>query len=413
MASADGVGDSFLSRVERVRSDIQTKFLRAHRVLQAREADLLAELQRLADEYTGEGIMLQIKRLSSSKDALRDSLTENENKEVLDQSLAPINARIAELEIKLQRAKNTYKSVSLEWDVELEKRLNVAGEIRLNAVKERIRDYKKIGDPVAVFGKHIEEGSSPGVFWCPSGMAINPENSAIYICDAGNNRIQVYNKSFEFVFQFSDKMNVPNGICIKHNKIYVTQFDSHCLNVYSAEGKYLNSVGVKGKEELQFNSPRRLDVSTDKNRIYIADSNNNRVQCLNLDLKFESFIEDILRAFDVKLTSDEIIVLSLRNPCVSLYTYSHQLIREIIPTGVGNPLLIPNSLTLDSSSIILITDMNAHCVCVYSFGGELIHRFGREGKKRGDFIKPRGIAIDVEGRIIVASYNPEHCIHVF
>ena len=209
MARAGGVGDSFLSRVERVRSDIQTKFLRAHRVLQAREADLLAELQRLADEYTGEGIMLQIKRLSSSKDSLRDSLTENENKETLEQSIAPINARIAELEIKLQRAKDTYKCVSLEWDVDLEKRLSVAGEIRLNAVKERIRDYKEIGDPIAIFGKHSKEGSSPGVFWNPNCIAINPVNNYIYISDGGNNRIQVYNKSFEFVFQFSDKMNAP------------------------------------------------------------------------------------------------------------------------------------------------------------------------------------------------------------
>ena len=413
MASADGVGDTFLSRVERVRSDIQTKFLRTHRVLQAREADLLAELQRLADEYTGEGIMLQIKRLLSSKDSLRDSLTENENKETLNQSLAPINARIAEFEIKLQRAKDTYKSVSLEWDIQLEKRLSVAGEIRLNAVKEEIRDYKEISDPVAVFGKYREEGSSPGVFLYPRGIAINPENNDIYICDAGNNRIQVYNKSFEFVFQFSNKMNVPNGICIKQNKIYVTQFDSHCLNVYSAEGKYLNSVGVKGKEELQFDLPGGLDVSTDKNRIYIAELDNNRVQCLNLNLKFNSFIEDIYCALDIKLTSDEIIVLSLRNLCVTLYTYSHQLIREIIPTGEGNQVLLPTFLTLDSSSNILITDFEAHCVCVYSFGGELIHRFGREGKKRGDFIKPRGIAFDVEGWIIVASCNPENCIQFF
>ena len=98
---------------------------------------------------------------------------------------------------------------------------------------------------------------------------------------------------------------------------------------------------------------------------------------------------------------------------MSLYTYSHQLIREIIPRGEGNPVLLPSCLTLDSSSNILITDMNAHCVCVYSFGGELIHRFGKEGETRGDFIEPRGIAIDFEGRIIVASYNPEHCIHVF
>ena len=251
------------------------------------------------------------------------------------------------------------------------------------------------------------------MFRYPTGIAINPVINDVCICDGGNNRIRVYNKSFEFVFQFSDKMNVPYGICIKHNKIYVTQYHSHCLNVYSTEGKYLNSVGVKGKEELQFNLPGGLDVSTDKNRIYIADSLNHRVQCLNLNLKFNSLIGDIYCAFDVKLTSDEIIVLSLRNPCVSLYTYSHQLIREIILRGEGNPVLLPACLILDSSSNILITDIEAHCVCVYSFGGKLIHRFGKEGKKRGDFIRASEIAINVEGRIIVAFRNPEHCIQVF
>ena len=64
MATAYGVGEeSFLSHVERVRSDIHTKFIRAHELIQAREADLLAELQRLVCEYTGEGIPLQIKEL--------------------------------------------------------------------------------------------------------------------------------------------------------------------------------------------------------------------------------------------------------------------------------------------------------------------------------------------------------------
>ena len=118
MASADCVGEeSFLSHVERVRSEIQSKFLRAHNILQEREADLLAELQRLVEEYTGKRITQQIKQLSVSKDALRETISGNENKEILDQSLAPIDASIKELETKLQRAKDTYKRVSLEWDV--------------------------------------------------------------------------------------------------------------------------------------------------------------------------------------------------------------------------------------------------------------------------------------------------------
>ena len=268
----------------------------------------------------------------------------------------------------------------MEWDVELEKRLSVAGEIRLNAVKEGIRDYKEIGDPVAVFGKHSKEGSSPGVFRNPNGIAINPENDDIYICDEDNNCIPIFNKSFKFVFQFSDEMNVPYCICIKQNKIYVTQWNSHCLNVYSTEGNYLNSVGLEGKKELQFDLPTGLDVSTDNNKIYIAEILNNRVQCLNLNLKFHSFIEGIFGAVSVKLTSDEMIVLSTRNPCVSMYTYSHQLIREIIPRGGGYPVLLPTFLILDSYSNIIITDVDAHCVCVYSLEESL---YTDSGKKEG------------------------------
>ena len=414
MASAYGVGEeSFLSHVERVRSEIHTKFIRAHELLQAREADLLAELQRLVDEYTGDELVLQIKELTVSKDALKIALTKNTNKEILDQSLGPINTLIKELEIKLRTAKDTYKSVSLEWDVELEKKLSIAGEIRLNAMRKGIRDYKEIGDPVAVFGKHSEEGSLPGVFWYPTAIAINPVNNYNYICDFWNNRVQVFNKSFEFVFQFSKKMNSPAGICIKQNKVYVTQNGSHCLNVYSTEGKYLDSVGVKGKKELEFDEPRGLDISTEKDRIYIAEQEIDRIQCLNLDLKFNSFIDNIYGAMDVKLTSNEIVVLSLRNPCVSMYTYSHQLIREMIPRGEGNPIVTPFSFILDEAASILITDLENNCVSVFSFGGDLIHRFGRKGEKRGEFIEPMGIAIDFQKRIIVGSQNPNHCLQIF
>ena len=413
MASAISMGEeSFLSHVERVRSEIETKFLRAHKILQEREADLLAELQRLVDEYTGDGITQQIKQLSVSKDALRETLKGNENKLILDQSLALIHARIKELETKLQEAKDTYKRVSLEWDVELDKKSSVAGDIRLNAVK--IRDYKEIGEPIKVFGKHSkEEGSSPGVFSYPNGMTINHENNYVYICDGGYNRVQVYNKTFEFVFQFSDKMKLPAGICIKQNKVYVTQYNSHCLNVYSTEGKYLKSVGVKGKKELEFDVPRGLDISTDKDRVYIAELKNDRVQCLNLDLTFNSYIDNVYGALDVKLASNEIVVLFLHNPCVSLYTYSHQLIRKMIPRGKGNPVFMPGFLILDEADNILITDTKSHCVCAFSFGGELIHRFGREGEKRGEFIAPRGISIDSKGGIIVSSDNPNHCIQIF
>ena len=84
---------------------------------------------------------------------------------------------------------------------------------------------------------------------------------------------------------------------------------------------------------MEFDGPLGLDISTELNRIYIAEYGNDKIQFLNLDLSFHSIINGIHGARDVKLTPEEIIILSSRNHCLSLYSYTHQLIREMIPRG--------------------------------------------------------------------------------
>ena len=357
----------------------------------------------------------QIEELNLSKDALVNTLTGNKNKNILEKSTTLIDASILELKHKFQTAKDTYKSVTLEWDVELESKLSLTGDILLNGVTHKeVRDYKKIEMPVVTFGEHNKsKSSSPGYFCYPTGLTVDPTSNYLYICDQVNNRVQVFNESFEFLFQFSDKMNIPSCISIKQTKVYVTQYTTNLLTVYSTDGKYLQSVGGKGENHLEFDEPVGLDVSTKLNRIYIAELRNHRIQSLNLDLSLNSIIYDIYGARDVKLTPEEIVVLSSGNPCVSFYSYSHQLIREMIPRGETCQLNIPVRFILDTSFNILLTDMEYHCVCVYSYRGEFLHKFGKEGDKKGYFIKPKGITICPQGRIIVTSFNPNHPIQIF
>ena len=69
----------------------------------------------------------------------------------------------------------------------------------------------------------------------------------------------------------------------------------------------------------------------------------------------------------------------------------------------------PHYFCLDREINILITDFSANIVLIFSNRGELLYKLG----KRGDFISPTGIATDRDGRIIVVSHNPEHCIQIF
>ena len=411
MASANVLrSDSFLSQVERVRREITTKFQRSHQVLVEREATLLSELDELVVRYRGEGVNQQIEELNRLKDSQLSSVKENENKDIVRKSVSVLEEHMREIRAKFERDLATMRRVVLKWDESVFDKLCEIGYIEVSD----FAPYEYKVDPLMVACKHSSSKSTlPGVFYCPGPVAIDSETDNVYICDSLNDRVQVFTKNLEFIFDFKEKMDWPAGICINHSKVYVTQYMSDSLNVYSTEGKFLNSVGKEGKGKLEFDWPRGVAVSNEKRRIYICDSDNARIQCLNLDLTFHSFIEDIPYPRDVKLTSDEVVVLTLGDMCVIYYNYSHQLIRQIIPRGEENLVKDPCYFCVDKANNILMTDFATNCVLIFSNRGELIHKFGQKGKYRGEFIGVEGIALDSEDRIIVASKNPNHCTQLF
>ena len=407
MASAKVAGENpFLSQVERVRVELRERVAGAHQVLQERETALLSELQQLEVTYRGEGVDKQIDQLRIHKEQTIATLKDNKNKEFLEQSVAQLDSRMRELETNLETVRDRMRRVELEWDVNLEGMLSRTGSIRVRGEP----NYKEKGDPVMVAGKHRDNTSLiPGEFCYPNSITIDSETNNIYVCDGGNSRVQVFNESLEFLFTFREKMDSPIGICISLNRVYVTQYSVNSLSVYSIRGKYIQSVGRKDKKELEFNCPRGVAVSTVNNMIYICDYWNSRIQCLNLNLTFNSFIPKVNLPRDIKLTPEDIVILTEGNPCIQFYDYSHQLIREIITRGEGNQVIKPLYFCLDRASNILMTDFSANIVLIFSNRGKLLYKLG----KRGDFISPTGIATDIDGRIIVVSHNPEHCIQIF
>ena len=411
MASVNVPGENpFLSQLERARVQLREKVARAHQVLQERETALLSELQQLEDTYRGEGVHRQIDQLRITKEQVVATLTDNKNKAFLEQTVALLETQMRELAANLLTASDTLRQVELEWDGNLEKILSSTGSIRVGGVS----DYKKEGNPVMVAGKQREEKSSAlGEFSNPRSIAIDSLTNNIHICDAGNNRVQVFNESLEFLFSFSEEMHSPFGICIHLSKVYVTQLVANSLSVYSPEGRHIQSVGREGKKELEFGCPAGVAVSTANDLIYICDYWNNRIQCLNLNLTFNSFIPEVTQPRDIKPTSQDVVVLTEGSPCIQFYDYSHQLIRQIITRGEGNQVINPCYFCLDREFNILLTDQSADRVMIFSNRGQLLHKFGKRGEGRGDLIFPTGIAVDREGRIIVVSHNPKVCIQIF
>ena len=127
---------SFLSQAERARNQMVWKFTKSHQILKAKETALLSELDHVVASYKGEGIKKQIQQLQASKEFMITTISQNESTQTLQLSIAPLDARMKELQNNLDTIKVRMKSVQLEWDEELDQRLSQIGRITINAEKK-------------------------------------------------------------------------------------------------------------------------------------------------------------------------------------------------------------------------------------------------------------------------------------
>ena len=106
----------------------------------------------------------------------------------------------------------------------------------------------------------------------------------LFLAEAGNHRISVYNLGGEFQFAFgylgtgAGEMNRPEAA--KHDstgRILVSDFGNHRIQFFTQTGDYLGSFGTEGSEPGQMRRPTGIAVDAADN-IYVCDSGNDRVQ---------------------------------------------------------------------------------------------------------------------------------------
>ena len=87
----------------------------------------------------------------------------------------------------------------------------------------------------------------------------------MYVSDANNHRIQVFNPEGQFLRQFGNggkgdgALYFLTGISIaSDDTVYVAEGDNHRISVFTCEGKFLASFGSRGSGLGQFKSPYRI-----------------------------------------------------------------------------------------------------------------------------------------------------------
>ncbi|KAI6651021.1 hypothetical protein LOD99_5598 [Oopsacas minuta] len=278
-----------------------------------------------------------------------------------------------------------------------------------------------IQQPTIIFGKR---GNAADKFKYPRGLAVDISGD-IFVVDSENPCIRVWSSEGDYKHSFGnignekDEFGNPWGITIYQEKVYVTDIEKHKIFVYKTNGKYVTSFGKEGVSLNCLKQPRGIFAS-EEGDIYVADSENNRIQVFSESLKHKCFIGDdhLVKPRDVFVDENEnTFVLDWGSTCIHVYNTDGELQREfgIIGNDCGQ-LIQPWFFTMDKFEQLILSDGKAykqeHCLKVFSIEGKYKYSIGAKGGKPGMFVLPRGIRLNESGRLIVSD-SVNHRVQIF
>ena len=148
-----------------------------------------------------------------------------------------------------------------------------------DAGAHQVLGFDPNGLPVLRFGSR---GAAAGEFNFPTWLAVDV-NGNVYVTDALNFRVQRFDPDGKWLGAFgsqgdgSGDLARPKGIALdRDGHIYLVDALFDAVQLFDRDGRYLMVFGSRGRDPGHFWLPSGLAIDGD--RIYVADSYNQRVQ---------------------------------------------------------------------------------------------------------------------------------------
>ncbi len=168
--------------------------------------------------------------------------------------------------------------------------------------------------------------------------------------------------------------------------------------------------GSKGNANASLGFPMGIAVNNQSHFI-VADRGNKKVKIFDKNgLYIGAFGKEGELDGEFKLpwgvcsNEEHIVVSDFANNSVQVFDHTGKFLRKLYAKGKHGygKFRRPRGVAIDYEGRIFVVERNKHRVQVFSADGSFFFMFGEEGQKKGQFSKPNGVAIDRQGNIIVA-----------
>ena len=216
----------------------------------------------------------------------------------------------------------------------------------------------------------------------------------------------------QHLFDITDNLNAASDVSVSRDgKIYVVDGVNHKIRVFNPDGKPIFAFGREGAGNGEFKFPLGIDIDG-SGKVYIADSGNHRLQIFNPE---GGFIAKINIPSKTRHPADptDVAVDDSRNRCYIVDNDNHHILVYDLATlkwiqTYGSPgtdkraFRYPFFITLDKKKYLYIVDVINTRIQVLNPEGLFVEFIGGWGVEKGEFFRPKGVAIDKDGRVFVS-----------
>jgi hypothetical protein len=246
-------------------------------------------------------------------------------------------------------------------------------------------------DPSGAFVREIGRGSYG--FQMAHAVRVDPQDN-IWVVDEGSDTIMKFNPQGRIMMVLGRRPEAVQGLVAMPGRgtlpppagqysfgrptdiawdaagnIFISDgYINSRVAKYDKDGRFIRSVGVRGTQPSQFNTPHSIQVDASGN-VYVADRNNGRIQVLSNDLTLRAIYDHVGRPWSLCIT-----------PGPHQYLYSSN----------SNPDN-NNSVNMAVTGEIYKMELD----------GTVLGKFGVGGKQLGEFGTVHAIDCKVENELIV------------
>ncbi|OFW56576.1 MAG: hypothetical protein A2Y75_08870 [Candidatus Solincola sediminis] len=175
--------------------------------------------------------------------------------------------------------------------------------------------------------------------------------------------------------------NRPTGVALSSfGEIYVADgYGNARVHKFSPDGKLLFSWGKPGSGPGQFRLPHSIFIDK-KNRVWVTDRENSRIQIFDDKGKFLTQWTDLIRPQDLIIDEDDTVYISELCKRISIFTIDGKLVARWGNEhhDVRNPLFIaPHAIALDSKGDLYVGEVSMSNAMKVDRGSRTVQKFAK------------------------------------